>query len=580
MINGNNRKTIGLIIENIWTDFAEEFIQNVISGIRQRKDLDLIVISGKYDGYKDDVPNHHFHRLVYNSIYQLSTNYHFDGLIICLGSMAKIQDEDGNRLQFHFADGIPQVYAVSESEEHVSVNYDNEPGIREAVECLVNVHGFTKFGMMGGRLDNLDSRRRRTIYENCLREYGIGFTAENYQMTDMSVNCQAEAEMFLDRNPDVQAVFCVNDAVAVGLFAAMKNRGLEPGKDIMVFGFDNTKMAGRMIPTLTSIGADEQTLGSQSLELLLRLMSGEQVTSIKIPSRLYGRESFSYEMYEYTRQEMMNVDTAFIYRMFDDCFYRYRYEPIDRESVNLKRLFWEFISRILTAHKNRYMGREEYMEISELIDIFFENGAMEYTDAAKFLRSVQKFQGSIYASQQAANTNSDKYITRLFSKMKDDAIAALADTLIMQKEAQVASRQSFQDFMIETTDFKGDSPDRLDRIISRIPLLGLKNAVLFLFEEPAVYKGGETNIFPDTIRLRCGIKDGELYILPVERQTCKTADMMKRMEIPPKCRESVIFPILSKSKIYGFLACEITGDIFSSGEYIAGQIGRLVDETF
>ena len=148
----------------------------------------------------------------------------------------------------------------------------------------------------------------------------------------------------------------------MGLFNVMKKRGLEPGKDIYVFGFDNTKMAGHMIPTLSSIGADETTMGRKSLELLLALMNGEQVGSVRIPTRLYGRESFPYEMYEYSRQEMLNVEEAFIYRMFDDCFYRYRYEHVGRESVNLKRLFYEFTSRILNALKNRYMGREEFQE--------------------------------------------------------------------------------------------------------------------------------------------------------------------------------------------------------------------------
>lgn len=578
MINASNRKTIGLILENVWTDFAEEFIRNVESGVRLRKDLDLVVVAGKYDGFKDENPNHHIHRLVYNSIYQLSEDCNFDGLIVCLGSMAKIEDEDKNRLMFEKIKHVPMVFSVSESEEYVTVNYDNEPGIREAVECLVNVHGFSKFCMMGGRVDNLDSRRRRKIYEDCLKEYGLDFTEDNYQMTDMSFNCRKEAAALLDRNPGVQAIFCVNDSVAMGLFSVMQERGLEPGKDIMVFGFDNTKMAGRMIPTLTSIGADDMTLGRKSLELLLEIMNGEKVGSVLLPTRLYGRESFHYDMYEYTRQELMNVDPAFIYRMFDDCFYRYRYEYIDRESVNLKRLFWEFISRILTSLKNRYISREDFRETSELIDIFFENGAMEYTDAKKFLECLDKFQSSIIVSQAMTNASTGIYFSKLFTQMREAAIIAQSKTIIHDNEARFKSRQSLQDFMIETLDYSGEDPGREDRIISRLTLLGLSNAVLFLFDEPVAFKEGETDIFPKQIRFHCGIKDGELFVLPKERQSCRVSEMFRRIEIPPKCRNSVVFPVLCRTRIYGFLMSEISGGISSSGEFLAEQIGRLIEE--
>lgn len=577
MISRNNKKKIGLVLENIWTDFAEEFIQNVVSGIRQRKDLELTVISGKYDGYKDNIHSQHYHRLVYNSIYQLSEECSFDGLIVCLGSMAKTKDEDENRRLFSHIRNVPMVFAVTENEDQVSVNYDNESGLREAVECLVNVHGFTKFCMMGGRDDNVDSRKRRRIYTVCLNEYGIDFTDDNYQVTDMSLNCQEEAEELLDRNPDVQAIFCVNDGVAMGLFNVMKKRGLEPGKDIYVFGFDNTKMAGHMIPTLSSIGADETTMGRKSLELLLALMNGEQVGSVRIPTRLYGRESFPYEMYEYSRQEMLNVEEAFIYRMFDDCFYRYRYEHVGRESVNLKRLFYEFTSRILNALKNRYMGREEFQETCELIDIFFENGAMEYTDAGKLLQSVAKLQASMNVTQTAVNAVANMFINRLFTRIKDDAITAQAKAMVHEREMLFVSRRSLQDFMIETTDYQGDSMDKEEKMVSRLPLLGLQNAVLFLFSEPVRFQKNEKHLFPETIRFRCGIKDGELFVLPKERQEGLTRDMFRRGEIPPKCNENVVFPVACKDKIYGFLVSEINSDISSTGEFISEQIGRILE---
>ena len=53
MNDDRRTKTIALVIENLFTDFGEEFVENVLAGVRQRKDLKLVVISGKFDGIKD-----------------------------------------------------------------------------------------------------------------------------------------------------------------------------------------------------------------------------------------------------------------------------------------------------------------------------------------------------------------------------------------------------------------------------------------------------------------------------------------------------------------------------------------------
>ena len=576
MASGSNKKkTIGLILENVFTDFAGEFIRNVLSGIQQRKDLRLVVVAGRYDGVKDQDEHFHAFHMIYNSAYQLEHRCHFDGLIICLGSMADISQE---QIQKRFEDKLkytPFVFAVTEMKDYVSVNYDNETGIKEALECLINVHGFTRFGMLGGREDNVDSRYRKEIYSRILKEHGIVFSESDYEATDMSVNTKAEAKALLDRNPDVQAIFCVNDSVAMGLYEEMAERRLVPGKDIMVFGFDNTKMSGRTIPTLTSIGADEVTLGKKSLELLLAKMNGEDVKSVRIPTRLYGRESFPYEMYEYSRLEMQNIEPAFIYRMFDDCFYRYRYEHISRESVNLRRLFKEYISKILLALRQRYMSVEDFEECREMISIFFANGALLYTDADKFLKSVGKLHASVNIAQRNNPGGSNEYINRLFTYMRDQAIVALSDNLIQANEEQVYLRQSYQEFMTQITDYVKETDDPMGRFVSHFDKLGLKNAALYLFDEGVVFEKDNDDLFPEYINLRCVTKSGELYVLQPDRQKCLLREMFERVELP-QVSGFVTFPIFNKWNIYGFLVCELTPHIATEGEFLADQLGRLI----
>lgn len=579
MKSSKGKRTIGLVLENMFTDFGEEFIQNVQSGVRQHKDLNLVVISGRYDGLKDKDPRHHSYFTNYNSVYLLEKQCKFDGLIICLGSMENAKAEKILQRYSTQIENKPIVFAASDIVNFSSVNYNNESGIKEAVDCLINVHGFSKFCMLGGRPDSRDSVKRREIYTNLLLENGISFTEENYQATDMSVNCRDEAKALLDRNPDVQAIFCVNDSVAVSLYEEMEARRLVPGKDIMVFAFDNTTMAGRMIPALSSIGVADITLGRQSLNLLLEQLDGDPIRSVEIPTRLYGRESFFYEMYEYTKLEMRNVDPAFINRMFNDCFYRYRYEYISRESVNLQRLFAEFIGKILVAVKERYMSVEDFQEAQDLIEIFFSNGAMDYTDAGKLLQSISRLQASVNIEQSANIGGANQFINRLFTLMRDKAITAQAERIIEGNEQRSAFQRSFTDFAIDVTGFGNEKTDIVsmeNRIVSHFNELGLMNAALFLFDKSVEFEEGQVELFPEKIRLRCVLKEGELFAIPKERQLGATENMFQRADLPAKCRECAPIPIFYKNRIFGFVVAELTRDIMNGGNFLADQIGRFL----
>lgn len=258
------RKVIGFMLEELESKFATELVHDVVNSIPKDENIELVVTAGKYINQAVHEKTRPY-KLVYNSIYKLSNVCHLDGLLIHLGSIEGAELERLKKEYYAGIDDIPKVFITFTSSEQTTVNYDNESGIREAVNCLVNVNGLTRFCMLGGRDDNADARERRDIFIKCLKENGIELSRWNYEKTDMYELTVTEAERLLDNNPGVQAIFCVNDAVAKGLYTAMRKRSLVPGEDIMVFGFDNTHMAGEMIPTLSSIGTDNCSLGQRAL---------------------------------------------------------------------------------------------------------------------------------------------------------------------------------------------------------------------------------------------------------------------------------------------------------------------------
>ena len=427
--------------------------------------------------------------------------------------------------------------------------------------------------MLGGREDNFDVVERREIFKSYLLEKGLDFPDSAYVATDMSTACRAEAAKLLDDNPGVEAVFCVNDAVAKGLYDEMASRGLLPGRDIKVFGFDNTRMAGEMSPPLSSIGPSGTTVGKRALELLIEMLDGHEVTSVAIPTVLYGRASFDFEMYDVASLDVTALDEKGINGLFDICFYRYKNKTYRRENIDLRRLFCEFMTRIISALKRRYMGNEEFADISRMVDIFIDNGAMEYTDTERLMKSLGRIQAAINIREKSVSTN--MMVNRVFLRIKDQLIFKLAQQKETRARQAAENQERFKRFLVSGFSQVSSDDDMTDISIRLLGRLGIQNMAFFMYDEPVVYHGSET-VFPEEIKLKCVIKEGDLYITSEERQNGRADEVFSREELPSRCRGYLVFPVFCGAMIYGMLACGLTQEIYSMGELVAEELGRAL----
>jgi LacI family transcriptional regulator len=66
------------------------------------------------------------------------------------------------------------------------------------------------------------------------------------------------------------AAVCYNDAVALGLMLGLHQRGLQPGNDFALTGFDDIAEAGVSAPPLTTLAVTPRDRGRQAAELILQ----------------------------------------------------------------------------------------------------------------------------------------------------------------------------------------------------------------------------------------------------------------------------------------------------------------------
>lgn len=562
----NKIRTIGLVLEDAFTDFAYDIIHSVSFVVKDRKDLRLVIIPGRQDDSRDPDDMMHQYKIRHNLIYTMNERFRFDGLLLAFPNLSRVQKD--------IYRDIPKVYLATELEDEITVNYDDEMGIREAIDYLVKIKGVTKICMLGGRDDNTDARKRKTIFRQCLDDNGLIFSEDLYEPADMSTRTQEPAAKLLGRNPDAQAVFCVNDASASGLYDVLREKGLEPGKDIYVFGFDNGPLAAEVTPPLASVGASGKMLGQRALEMLMDRMDGKEVRSQKVPTRLFGRESLMYDMFEFTTREMLTADSTFTDRFFDNCFYRYRNEVIGQGSINLKRLFSEILTRMLKSVRTRMMSEEEFDEISRMIGILFQNGIMQYTDPNRFVYDLSRLQ--VIMNETLKTSYVGLMNNRLITLMKDKAIQfqGIRQRVLMGKYN--AGRNRILEFLTWTTNYGKPGEKALDYLIHRMDMIGLRNAAMYLYREPIVCTDGDTIQLPETMQLRCVIRDGELFTFQAGRNECSIAEIYCRDELPVEKLGYVSYPLFCGKYLFGMLVCGADGRLFEIGEFLTFQLGRAI----
>ena len=91
----------------------------------------------------------------------------------------------------------------------------------------------------------------------------------------------AGANALLERMPEVDALVCGNDELAIGALAALRRQGRRVPEDVAVTGYDDTPDAPFASPPLTTISPDKAALVRTTLDLL-----GERIQGYDGPPRV------------------------------------------------------------------------------------------------------------------------------------------------------------------------------------------------------------------------------------------------------------------------------------------------------
>jgi len=187
------------------------------------------------------------------------------------------------------ARGIPLVLVSRRRGQHCSVTSNDGMGGRQAAEHLFAM-GHRQVAVIGGVAHSSNALERTAGFVDYYREQGFEIGQERiiYGQFDTEAGFTIGGRL-LDHPQRPTAIFAVNDFLAIGLFGAMRNRGLVVGKDIAVVGYNDTPLAAHL--QLTSVSTCMHEQGVRAVETLLSKIAGEPVESYRFDTVLTVRGS-------------------------------------------------------------------------------------------------------------------------------------------------------------------------------------------------------------------------------------------------------------------------------------------------
>jgi DNA-binding LacI/PurR family transcriptional regulator len=236
-------------------DFYSEVIQGIEDVARQHGYS--VIISTTDDDPKQELAN-----------LDVFASRQVDGVIIC-----------GSRLKAQQINQLAQDHrlAVLTSKTSVTtgvVKIPGELGLHMITEHLLGL-GHRAIGHIGWY--PAGENEREPGYARALNEHGIQPDSRWIAVAEHCTFDEGERclEDLVQNAPDITAITCYSDVLAVGALRAAKRLGYHVPTDLAIVGFDDIPAASLVDPSLTTVRVPRYRTGHLLMEVLLRVIEAK-----------------------------------------------------------------------------------------------------------------------------------------------------------------------------------------------------------------------------------------------------------------------------------------------------------------
>jgi DNA-binding LacI/PurR family transcriptional regulator len=175
-------------------------------------------------------------------------------------------------------------------QSYCTVGSDNFGGAFAAVDHLIR--GGRRQIVFLGDPRVPEFRLRFEGYRDALEHAPPGMAPAKLVQAHLTPDSAYESiRAFIAAGGKLDAVFAATDVIAISAMRAIAASGMSVPEDVAVVGFDDIAIATHTTPTLSTVRQDLAQGARTMVDLLCRLIEGEEAASATLPAELIVRES-------------------------------------------------------------------------------------------------------------------------------------------------------------------------------------------------------------------------------------------------------------------------------------------------
>ncbi len=160
--------------------------------------------------------------------------------------------------------------------DHAWIDVDGAHGGRIATEHLLG-QGHERVAWLGWEKTSRIGQDRRSGWEEAMRAAGKDITGLGRRLSD-NVDAARLAAHELLGDSSITGFACASDTLAIGVLHALAERGLRPGADVGVVGFDDSLAAQVTWPGLTSVRQPLEQVAEELVTILHLVLAHKPLT--------------------------------------------------------------------------------------------------------------------------------------------------------------------------------------------------------------------------------------------------------------------------------------------------------------
>ncbi len=574
------RKNIGLYIAMLENEISYAICEGAYQAANEL-DVNLFILPAGIVGATYDDVEANYYRYQYNTLFSYAKFKDMDAIVMEYGAITSCMNPE-TKTEFlkQFGD-TPLILIAGEEEGYSSICLNNKSGIASAVHHLIKERNCKKVGFVSGPVEtSQDAKERLEAYTCAMIEDGMQYGEDWIAYGNFSEFTDDAVVELLTKHPDMDGLVFANDHMTIGGYRAIRRMGLEPGKDILVTGFDDSPIATSLRPRLTSVKSDAKEIAYRAVQACEKLLEGCEIHEY-VDSHLVVRDSTNREHdAEYSTDNDLMLDSLSdisveeLKNQLYSNFIKIYYET--NESLHMKDIFesyFDYFVHLVDKDGVLQFNPKEFINQYSKFSLIYQKGYVELNPFFEMIHYMH-----VYVNFFVKN-ESDRLILQRAMMAGNQT---LLDVITQQKETESEINKEFEIVLSCITrdmlQFSKEEKKKYETVIKKLQRMGYPSAHLYTYERGVSHGREEQWEAPEWMYVKAYYNGGKTHLYKGKEKRIKTNSMFSNNLLPKDRRfDMLVLPLFSGVEQYGLMLVEAKPRYFMYTVQFASQVSVSIE---